>query len=154
MLDTLRKLIADSLPAVPAAEPPIDAADIRVAACALLLEIAHADKRLSPDERGVILRSLTTYFGVDERGALELIAKAESAWADRADDSAITQQLMAEYDDDQRRVLADLLWDVAEADGWLGMHEATLTARIEQWLGVRRTSGPAHADETGGALDA
>lgn len=141
MLDTLRRLITDSLPVVPAPEPPIDASDVRVTACALLLEIAHADRRLSREERGVILRSLVSYFGVDERGALDLIAEADRRWATRPDDATLAQQLVAAYDDDQRRVLADLLWDVAEADGWLGVHEAMLTARIEQWLGVRRTGG-------------
>jgi uncharacterized tellurite resistance protein B-like protein len=145
MLDTLRMLIADSLPAVPDLDPPIHAGDIRVAACALLLEIAHADKRLSRDERSVILRSLTTYFGVDERGALELIAEAERQWEDSPDESEFTRQLVAEYDHDQRLVLANLLWDVAGADGWLGDHESVLAARLEQWLGVVRP--PAGADD-------
>ena len=141
MLDTLRRLLTDSLPVVRESVPPIHAADIRVTACALLLEIAHADKRLSPDERAVILRSLVSYFGVDERGALELIAEADRQWAARPDDAALAHRLVASYDADQRRVLADLLWDVAEADGWLGLHEAMLTTRIEQWLGVQRTAG-------------
>lgn len=131
-------LIADSLPAVPDLDPPIHAGDIRVAACALLLEIAHADRRLSRDERAVILRSLTTYFGVDERGALELIAEAERQLAEGADEAAFTRQLIAEYDEDQRFVLADLMWDVAHADGWTDHHEASLAARLEQWLGVKR----------------
>lgn len=148
MLDTLRMLIADSLPAVPDLDPPIHAGDIRVAACALLLEIAHADKRLSRDERAVILRSLTTYFGVDERGALELIAEAERQWAESIDESDFTRQLVAEYDHDQRLVLANLLWDVAGADGWLGDHESFLAARLEQWLGVvRPPAGAADVEE-------
>lgn len=145
MLDTLRRLIADSLPVVPEPDPPIDANDIRVVACILLLEIAHADKRLSREERGVILRSLVSYFGVDERGALELIAEADRQWAGRPEEAVLTQRLVATYDADQRRVLADLLWDVAEADGWFGLHEAMLTARLEQWLGVKRGGDAATA---------
>lgn len=136
MLDTLRMLIADSLPTVTELDPPIHEADIRVAACALLLEIAHADRRLSRDERAVILRSLTTYFGVDDRGALELIAEAERQWSERVDRSAFTNQLLAEYDEDQRHVLSDLLWDVAGADGWLGDHETLLTTQLSALLGV------------------
>lgn len=138
MLDTLRMLIADSLPAVPDLDPPLHPADIRVAACALLLQIAHADRRLSRDERVVILRSLTSYFGVDERGALELMNEAERQWETAADEASFTRQLVTEYDDDQRRVLADLMWDVARADGWLDEHGAFMAAKLEAWLGVTR----------------
>ncbi|WP_353266455.1 TerB family tellurite resistance protein [Gemmatimonas sp.] len=142
MLDTLRMLIADSLPSVPDLDPPIHPGDIRVAACALLLEIAHADKQLSRDERVVIERSLVTYFGVDERGALELMAEAERQLATQTDDASFTRQVIAEYDEDQRHVLSDLIWDVANAGGWLGEHEALLATRLEQWLGVRRGPRP------------
>ncbi|MCO4100174.1 TerB family tellurite resistance protein [Gemmatimonas sp.] len=142
MLDTLRMLIADSLPTVPDLDPPIHPGDIRVAACALLLEIAHADKRLSRDERVVIQRSLVTYFGVDERGALELMAEAERQLAAQTDDASFTRQVIAEYDEDQRHVLSDLIWDVATAGGWLGEHEAFLATRLERWLGVRRGPRP------------
>jgi uncharacterized tellurite resistance protein B-like protein len=91
----------------------------------------------------VILRSLTTYFGVDDRGALELIAEAERQWSERVDRSAFTNQLLAEYDQDQRHVLSDLLWDVAGADGWLGDHETLLTTQLSALLGVpaRRVEG-------------
>ncbi len=142
MLDTLRMLIADSLPSVPDLDPPIHPGDIRVAACALLLEIAHADKQLSRDERVVIERSLVTYFGVDERGALELMAEAERQLATQTDDASFTRQVIAEYDEDQRHVLSDLIWDVANAGGWLGEHEALLATRLEHWLGVRRGPRP------------
>jgi len=138
MLDTLRQLIADSMLSVPALDPPIMPGDIRVAACALLLTMAHADNRLSRDERSVITRSLVTYFGVDERGAMELIAAAEQEWASAADETAFTAQLRAEYDEDQRQLLADLLWKVAGADGWLDDHETVLIEKTAQWLGIQR----------------
>jgi uncharacterized tellurite resistance protein B-like protein len=138
MLDTLRQLIADSLLTVPDLDPPIEAGDIRIAACALLLTMAHADKRLSRDERGVITRSLVTYFGVDERGAMELIAAAEQEWETATDEQVFAAQVRAEYDEDQRQVLADLLWDVARADGWIEDHEAMLVEKTAQWLGIDR----------------
>ncbi len=137
MLDTLRMLIADSLPAVPDVDPPIHAGDIRVAACALLLEVAHADQRFTRDERAVITRSLTNHFGLDERGALELMEEAERQMA-TATEASFTRQIIAEYDEDQRFMLADMLWDVARADGWLEQHESFLVVKLEQWLGVDR----------------
>ncbi len=142
MLDTLRMLIADSLPSVPDLEPPIHPGDIRVAACALLLEVAHADNRLSRDERAVITRSLVNHFGVDERGAVELMAEAERQLQTAADHASFTRQLVAEYDEEQRTVLAEMMWDVARADGWLEAHETFVASKLEQWLGVVRPAKP------------
>jgi uncharacterized tellurite resistance protein B-like protein len=138
MLDTLRMLIADSLPTANEADPPIHAGDIRVAACALLIEIAHADRHFTRDERAVITRTLTTHFGVDDRGALELMAEAEKQLATAADDASFTRQLVAEYDDEQRRALADFFWEVARADGWVEQHEAFVVTKLEQYIGVHR----------------
>ena len=117
MLDTLRMLIADSLPTIPDAEPPIVASDIRVAACALLLEVAYADRHFSRDERVVITNALTTHFGVDERGAAEIVEVAEAELLREPTDESFTRQVMAEYDDEQKVLLAQMLWDVAHAEG-------------------------------------
>jgi uncharacterized tellurite resistance protein B-like protein len=141
MLDTLRMLLADSLPTVSEADPPIHAGDLRVAACALLIEIAHADGHFSREERAVITRTLTQHFGVDDRGALALMAEAELQLTTATDEASFTRQLVAEYDDEQRRVLVDFFWEVARADGWVEEHEAFIVAKLEQWLGVRRDGG-------------
>lgn len=140
MFDTLRMLIADSLPAVPDLEPPIDAADVRVAAAALLLAMASADTQSRRDERVVMLRALTTWFGVDQRGAMELLEAAEDAWRAGGTTDGFIRQLSEEYDQDQRLILADLLWEVARADGWLDGRETALASQLTRWLGVGPTS--------------
>jgi uncharacterized tellurite resistance protein B-like protein len=142
MLDTLRMLIADSLPAVPDLDPPIDAGDIRVAASALLLAMASADTQSRRDERVAMLRALTTWFGVDQRGAMELLETAEDAWRSGGTTDGFVQQLREEYDQDQRLVLADLLWEVARADGWMDGREVALVTQLTQWLGVPPSGTP------------
>ena len=140
MLDSLRALLADSLPEVPPMDAPAVPGDIRVAACALLLEMAYADGRMTPEERKTIIGSLTRHFGVDGRGAEELIALAESQLAETTGPTSYTQQLVEEYDQDQRLMLAEMLREVASADGWLDQHEESLLGRFEQWLRVDRAS--------------
>lgn len=149
MFDTLRMLIADSLPSVPDLDPPIDAGDIRVAAAALLLAMASADTQARRDERVVMLRALTTWFGVDQRGAMELLDVAEDAWRSGGTTDGFVRQLSEEYDEDQRLILADLLWEVARADGWLDARETALAAQLTRWLGVRPTPAapPAEAGQ-------
>ncbi|HYW31199.1 MAG TPA: TerB family tellurite resistance protein, partial [Gemmatimonas sp.] len=136
MLDSLRALLADSVPEVPPMDAPAVPGDIRIAACALLLEMAYADGRMTADERKVVVRSLTRHFGVDERGAEELMQLAESELAETTEATSYTQQLVAEYDQDQRIMLAEMLREVASADGWLDQHEEALMGRCEMWLQV------------------
>jgi uncharacterized tellurite resistance protein B-like protein len=70
MLDAIRKFVGERLvkgasaaagPAVPAGSSPV-----QLAACALLLELAHADGEFSGDERDHIERTLVRHFGLDE----------------------------------------------------------------------------------------
>jgi uncharacterized tellurite resistance protein B-like protein len=140
MLDALRALISDSLPSVPPLDVPAAPGDIRIAACALLLEMAYADGRMTPDERKVIVGSLTRHFGVDGRGAEELLQLAEGQLSETTEATSYTGQLVAEYDQDQRIMLAELLREVASADGWLDQHEELLLTKFETSLRVDRTS--------------
>lgn len=140
MLDTLRALIADSLPSVPPMDTPAAPGDIRIAACALLLEMAYADGRMTSEERHVIVGSLTTHFGVDARGAEELMQLAEAQLGETREATSYTQQLVAEYSQDQRIMLAEMLREVASADGWLDTHEELLLEKFEAWLRVDRNS--------------
>ena len=148
MLDSLRALIADSLPAVPPMDEPAVPGDIRVAACALLLEMAYADGQLTGDEQNVITASLTKHFGVDARGAEQVMGLAEEQRNETGDALSFTQQLVEEYNQDQRIMLAEMLREVASADGWLDSHEEMLLDKFEQWLRVDRGSlGTANARE-------
>lgn len=140
MLDALRALIADSLPSVPPLDLPAAPGDIRIAACALLLEMAYADGRMSAEERSVIVGSLVKHFGVDGRGAEELLQLAEGQLSETTEALSYTGQLVAEYDQDQRIMLAEMLREVASADGWLDQHEELLLGRFESWLKVDRAS--------------
>jgi uncharacterized tellurite resistance protein B-like protein len=136
MLDALRKLIADSLPAVPAMDPPTSPYDIRVAACALLLEVAYVDGTMTADERAEIARTLVADFGVDQRGAEEIMAMAETVLRDAPSERSITAQLVSEYDEDQRMLLRDMIRNIAGADRRLHDHEALLLARLDRLLAL------------------
>jgi len=140
MLDALRVLIADSIPAVPEMDEPVTSRDVRVAACAMMLEVAYADGRLSEDERKLISRSLVGHFGVDARGAEEIMSVAQQQLADATGDVGFASQLVAEYDEDQRITLAEMLHEIASADGWFDGNEEFVLGKLEQWLGVERSA--------------
>jgi uncharacterized tellurite resistance protein B-like protein len=140
MLDSLRVLIADSLPTIPEMDEPVTPRDVRVAACAMMLEVGYADGRLSEDERKLISKSLVSHFGVDARGSEEIMHVAQQQLAMAPSEIGFASQLVAEYDEDQRIMLAEMLHEIGSADGWLDGNEEFVIGKLEQWLGVPRSA--------------
>ncbi len=134
MLDALRHLVQDSLPGTPGAHSRVHPHDVRVAACALLLELANADGHFSALERSRITGMLQRWFGVHAADAEHLLAEAASARRDAAGAFVFTSQLVQEYDVAQRTVVAELLWEVALADGSVDDAETALISELAQAL--------------------
>ena len=94
MLDAIRRLIGDGMPGTPNAQSHIHVHDVRLAACALLLELAHVDGQLSEVERTRIHDVLQRHFDVDAAGADALMAEAAVASRQSVDDFVFTRQVV------------------------------------------------------------
>jgi uncharacterized tellurite resistance protein B-like protein len=122
-----------------APDPEADDPDrrLRVAACALLLEMAHADGDFAPAERAQIEQALAGHFDLAEEQVKELIAIAEAERAEAVDLHQFTSLITRHYDEGQRLVLAELLWRVVLADGQLSQHEDALIRKLGHLLDLR-----------------
>ena len=107
---------------------------VQLAACALLLELAHADGVMSPEEQAHIEGAVQRHFGLDEATARELIALAETERRQSIDHFQFTRLIAAEYDLGQKMVLAELMWGVILADGELATHETWLVRKLAHLL--------------------
>lgn len=143
MLDTIRKLIVDRAPGSsgaaasstgPADASAIGAHDVRLAACALLVELACADGNFSDAEQRRIVEMLQRHFGVDAAGAQALLAEAAEANRGAVDHFVFTRQVVKDYNLAQRIVLAELMWQVVLADGQLDDQEAYLIRKLASLL--------------------
>jgi len=134
MLDAIRKLIGDSIPGTPGAHSRVHTHDVRLAACALLVELACADGNFSDEEQRRILDILQRHFGVDAEGARTLMAEAAEANRDAVDHFVFTRQIVKDYDLPQRIVLAELMWQVVLADGDLDGEESYLMRKLASLL--------------------
>jgi uncharacterized tellurite resistance protein B-like protein len=134
MLDAIRKFIGDNVQGATPAHSRTHPHDVRVAACALLLELAHVDGSFSDLERERIVDALQRHFGVDAAGAASLMAEAASATRDAVDDFTFTRQIVREYDLGQRMVLAEIMWQVVLADGELAERESYLMRKLANLL--------------------
>ena len=137
MLDAIRTFVTQRIlsPAeAPSAEGPRGPSGVQLAACALLLELAHADGTLSPTEQAHIERAVQQHFGLDEATARELIALADAERRQSIDHYQFTRLIAAEYDLGQKMVLAELMWGVILADGELATHETWLVRKLAHLL--------------------
>ncbi len=133
MLEAIRRFVRERLGAEDSnAEPGGTQSPNRVqlAACALLLELAHADDEFSPEERRHIDGTLQRHFGLDEASGAELLRLAELERAESLDHFQFTRLVAAEYTLAQKMVLAEVMWGVILADGRLSDHETHLVRKM------------------------
>ena len=137
MFDAIRSLFAKSeSPGAPGAAsgPAGPGQELRVAACALLLEMAHADDDFTAGERTHIEEILVRHFAVDAPTAREIIEVAERERHDATGLHQFTSVISRHYDEGQRMVLAETLWRVIYADGELSTQEDLLARRLANLL--------------------
>lgn len=108
--------------------------DVRLAACALLLELAYADGEFSPPERQYLEGALVRQFGVDEPTAQELLELAQEERERSVDHFQFTRLIAEQYDLGQKMVLAEVMWGVILADQQLADHEAYLVRKLARLL--------------------
>lgn len=110
---------------------------IQIAACALLLELAHADEEFTADERTHIEEALVRHFDVPPDTANELIALADEERTRAVDLYQFTRLITERYDLGQKMVLAEVMWRVVYADGRLAKHESYLMRKVSHLLGIK-----------------
>jgi uncharacterized tellurite resistance protein B-like protein len=116
------------------AEPPRKR--LHLAACVLLLELAHADDEFSVIERDHIEAVLRRHFRLDEATARELMEAAELERQAAGDLYPFAALIRSNYDLGQKTLLAEIMWGLILADGEIARHEAYLLRRIGDLLGL------------------
>jgi uncharacterized tellurite resistance protein B-like protein len=108
-----------------------------VAACALLLEIAHADDEFRPEERERIVRHIRTEMGVADSDIQDVLALAETSRRDSVDLYHFTRLVAENLSREDRLKLVEAIWGVVYADGSLSEVESHLARRIAELLGFQ-----------------
>lgn len=138
MLDAIRSFVTQRIQRTAHTSPDVPARaatqEVRLAACALLLELAHADGEFSAPERAHIEGALDRHFGLDQATARELIELAEAERTHSIDHFQFTRLIVDHYDLGQRMVLAEVMWGVILADQELAQHEAYLIRKLAKLL--------------------
>ena len=136
MLAAIRKFVQEKLQ--PASEETAEtlAHRTRLAAAALLVEIARADDRFSAAERAALLASMDRKFGLNVHEASRLIDLAEQQSQQATDLYQFTSEINRAFSDVQKVRLVEELWRAAFADHQLDPHEEHLIRRIADLIHV------------------
>lgn len=132
MIESIKSFFRTSMPA-----PGDDKAspkDLRLAACALLLELAHADDRFSGEERLHVESAVRRQFGLDAAQAEKLLELADQARAEAIDLWQFTNLIAENYSLGQKMVLAEIMWGLVYSDGTLASKEDYLMRKISNLL--------------------
>lgn len=139
MLDGIRSFFFSSMNPDEGADPVPEpgAPDIKLAACALLLELAWADDDFTGDERSHLEAAIRRHYGLDQAQADELIRLAEAERRQAADLWQFTNLIRQHYSSGQKMVLAEIMWGLVFADGELSTREDYLIRKVSGLLDLR-----------------
>ena len=137
MIEFFKKAFSSSkqADAAPGAEPGSSREDdLRIATCALFLEIANIDDEFSDEERESILSIIQTEYSLSEDHALELARRAMKELEGSIDLWGFTNLINENYTEDEKLRVVELLWRVIYADGKLDKHEDYLVHKVAKLL--------------------
>jgi uncharacterized tellurite resistance protein B-like protein len=110
---------------------------LHIAACALLLELAHADDEFSEAERFHIEAVMRRHFDLDEETAHELMELAAKEQAQAIDLYQFTTLIRSNYSLGQKTLLAEIMWGLIMADGKIAAREAYMLRKIANLLDLK-----------------
>ena len=130
MIRAIRNLFGvTASPQVPF-ESPQSEKDIRFVACALLLEIAHADSDFTDDEKQYLESAVRRQFDLNKEEAGRLLDLAEAERSKAVDLWQFTSLIAEEYSVGQKLILAEMMGGVVYSDGNIAGEEAYLMRKI------------------------
>ena len=132
MLESIRNFFRTSMPA--GGDENAKPKDLRVAACALLLELAYADDQFSSEERSHLEGAIRRHIGLDGAEAERLLELADQARSEAVDLWQFTSLIADNYSVGQKVVLAEIMWGLVYSDGKLAAKEDYLMRKISNLL--------------------
>ena len=110
--------------------------DYRLAAAAQLVHAAAIDGDVSDAERGKLRVLIKQQFELDEATTDELVAEATEAENESIDLYHFTSVINGSLNEEGRRRVVEMMWEIAYADGDVDEFERNLIWRAADLLGI------------------
>jgi uncharacterized tellurite resistance protein B-like protein len=136
MLDGLRQFIADIVSPNGHGGQAFDDTGYRLAATALLVHVISIDGEPSEAEKRKLHSLIESRFGLDPGTADKLIASATLVEGEAVDLYHFTSVIMRTVDDEGRRRIVEMMWELVYADGEVSEFEDNVVWRAADLLAV------------------
>lgn len=135
MLDGLRQFITDIV-APHDQNRTFGDSDYRLAATALLIHVISLDGQPTAAERRKLHSLIESHFGLDHGTADRLIADATQVEGEAVDLYHFTSVIMRSLDEEGRKRIVRMMWELVYADGQVSEFEDNVVWRASDLLGI------------------
>ena len=108
--------------------------DVRVATCALLVEMARIDESFSEEETQAILKILKDTYGLSGEHADALIDAADKELEHSVDYWQFAKLINENYTTDEKIAIIETLWKIVFVDGKMDQYENYLMHKLANLL--------------------
>lgn len=132
MLSAIKRFFDEEIDAAPGD----DDNGLRLATCALLLEVALADDEFAAEEREAVAAAIRSHFPMDRDQVDALVELARREREDSNDLYQFTRLVKDRFPRDRKLAVVESLWKVVWSDGVLESHEDAMMHKMGTLLGV------------------
>jgi uncharacterized tellurite resistance protein B-like protein len=134
MIDVVKQFFNKATPKVNEASARNTEHDIRVATCALFVELAHIDEKFTQEEMNTIVSILKERYGLSPEHADALIAEAERALEKSVDLWQFSNLINKNYSTEEKIEIIETLWRIVYVDGKMDQYEHYLMNKLQNLL--------------------
>ena len=134
MIDLVKRFFEKSQTEDSTAQEPHSSHDIRIATCALFLEMAGVDGEFSDEEQDHIVSVLKEKYHLSDEHATELMETAQQELDQSIDLWHFTNLINRNYSEEERVQIVEMVWQIVYVDGRLDGHEDSLMHKLSKLL--------------------
>lgn len=110
--------------------------DLQIATAVLLVEMASADRKISPKEGEAVVSVMSRVFELPPNAVPELVKAAIASRKEQGRVDEFLRCLNERFDREKKVRVMAMLWKVMMADGTIGKDEQQLMRRVKEVFGA------------------
>ena len=134
MIDLLKKVFTKTTNGASTGKSVRTSPDVRLATCALLLEMAHIDGKFSDLEKESIVELLRNNYQLSAEHAAALMQAAKDELEKSIDLWQFAKLINENYSTEEKIKVIETVWQVVYTDGILDKHEDYLVHKLANLL--------------------
>jgi uncharacterized tellurite resistance protein B-like protein len=134
MLDTIKRFFNKSAVAISKDEKQATEHDVRVATCALFVEMARIDEKFTQTEVDTIISILKEKYGLSQEHTDALLAEADNELKESVDLWQFARLINENYSVDEKIEIIETLWQMVYVDGKMDKYEHYLMNKLKNLL--------------------